>query len=155
MGNNTKERLVFAAMMTFGMVLVMCSYNVIIAVGFTIDAVLGILTHILPIFIVAFAVEMLVVNHNVKKLHKLVVSPDDPQFKHIIVMAGMMVVAMCILMSLYATLVNQGTGPHFWADYALAVGRNLPVALVAQLVVIGPLVRMIHMRMFATSTLTS
>ena len=66
----------------------------------------------------------------------------------------MMVVGMCVAMSLYATLVNHGTGPTFWADYIRALGINLPVAFVAQLLVVGPLVRMLHLQIFKNSQLS-
>lgn len=74
MKNNLKQELIFSAMMTFGMVLVMLSFNIILAVGFTSAALMGILTNVLPVFIVAFVVELLLVAHNVKKLHKIIVA---------------------------------------------------------------------------------
>jgi hypothetical protein len=152
-GNTTKERVTFSALMTLGMVIIMCSYNVILAVGFTIEAVIGILLNLVPVFIVAFAVELLLVSHNVKKIHKILVAPDDPQLKHILCMAGLMVIGMCLAMSLYATLINHGTGADFWNQYILALVRNLPVALFAQLLVVGPVVRAVHMQLFKKSTL--
>ncbi len=103
-------------MVTFGMVLVMLSFNVILAVGFNSTALLGILTNLLPVFIIAFVVELLLVAHNVKKLHKIIVTPDDPKIKYILVMSVLMVLGMCASMSLYATLVNHGTGPAFWGN---------------------------------------
>lgn len=148
MKNNLKQELIFSAMMTFGMVLVMLSFNIILAVGFNSTALMGILTNVLPVFIIAFVVELLLVAHNVKKLHKIIVAPDDPNIKYVLVMGVLMVLGMCATMSLYATLVNHGTGPDFWSSYLLTFARNLPVALVAQLIVIGPAVRLLHMRMF-------
>lgn len=148
MKNNLKEELIFSAMMTFGMVLVMLSFNVILAVGFNDTALLSVLTNLLPVFVIAFVVELLLVAHNVKKVHKIIVAPDDPKIKYVLVMAVLMVLGMCAAMSLYATLVNHGTGPDFWATYLLTFGRNLPVALVAQLIVVSPAVRLLHGRMF-------
>ncbi len=148
MNNSMKRELAFSAMVTFGMVLVMLSFNVILAVGFNSTALLGILTNLLPVFIVAFVVELLLVAHNVKRLHKIIVAPDDPKIKYILVMSVLMVLGMCTSMSLYATLVNHGTGPDFWGNYLLTFFRNVPVALVAQLLIVGPAVRLLHSRIF-------
>ncbi len=151
MKHTLKQELIFSAMMTFGMVLVMLSFNIILAVGFTSTALIGILTNVLPVFVVALLVELLLVAHNVKKLHTIIVAPDDPKIKYVLVMGMLMVLGMCATMSLYATLVNHGTGPDFWRSYLLTFSRNLPVALVAQLIVIGPTVRLLHVRMFRES----
>lgn len=147
MKSSVREELIFSTMMTFGMVLVMLSFNVVLAAGFSGSALMGILANFLPVFVVAMAVELLLVAHNVKKLHKVLVAPDDPKIKFVLVMGALMVLGM----SLYAVLVNHGTGPDFWSNYLLTFSRNLPVALVAQLIVIGPIVRLLHMRIFKTA----
>lgn len=151
MKSSVREELIFSTMMTFGMVLVMLSFNVVLAAGFSGSALMGILANFLPVFVVAMAVELLLVAHNVKKLHKVLVAPDDPKIKFVLVMGALMVLGMCSTMSLYAVLVNHGTGPDFWSNYLLTFSRNLPVALVAQLIVIGPIVRLLHMRIFKTA----
>jgi hypothetical protein len=148
LSNGVKEELAFGSMMTIGMVAIMLGYNAILTFGFTAPAAAFFATQVIPVFIIAFAIEQFFINHNVHQLHQLIVSPHDPKIKHIIVMAVLMVTCMCLSMSLYATLVGVGTENNFWQHYLAAVARNYPVALLAQLAVVGPLVRMLHTRLF-------
>lgn len=150
-----KEELVFSTMMTIGMVTVMLSYNIILIFGFHTNTLLMIVKQFIPIFLIAFAVEQLVVSHNVKKLHKIFVSPSDPKFKHILIMVLLMVTSMCLLMTLITTLINIGTENHFLKHYISSVLKNYPVALLAQLIVVGPIVRSIHLKLFSQSKLVS
>ncbi|MBM9591263.1 DUF2798 domain-containing protein [Leptospira sp. 201903075] len=88
-------------------------------------------------------------------MHKILVSPTDPKFKHILVMVFLMVTGMCLLMTLITTLINVGTENHFLEHYISSVIKNYPMALVAQLVVVGPLVRYFHLKIFTKSKLVS
>lgn len=153
MNKDTKEELAFSTMMTVGMVLIMLSYNIILISGFTQKSLVIILTQFIPIFIAAFIIEQLVVSHNVHKLHKIIVSPHDPKFKYIIVMSILMATSMSLLMTLYTTLIHVGTVNNFWQHYIVAWLRNYPVALMAQLIVVGPIVRLLHIRLFAQTKL--
>lgn len=148
MKQEMKEELAFSAMMTVGMVIIMLAYNMIIALGFSVSALLAILGQFVPIFIAAFVIEQLVVNHNVHKLHKIIISPDDSEFKHIIVMSILMATCMSLLMTLYTSLIYFGTGVGFWQHYIITWLHNYPVALIAQLVIVGPSVRLLHLRLF-------
>lgn len=139
--------------MTIGMVLIMVAYNSLLLHGFTTAALRFVATQFVPIFIAAFIVERLFVSHNVHRLHKILVKPHATGFAHIIAMAVLMVTGMCLSMTLYTTLLNVGTGPDFWRHFLAAVTRNYPVALVAQLIVVGPLVRLAHMRLFEPTKL--
>ncbi|WP_167880814.1 DUF2798 domain-containing protein [Leptospira meyeri] len=125
----------------------MLSYNIILIFGFQTNTLLMIVKQFIPIFLIAFAVEQLVVSHNVKKLHKIFVSSSDPKFKHILIMVLLMVTSMCLLM----TLINVGTENHFLEHYISSVLKNYPVALLSQLVVVGPLVRYFHLKIFTKS----
>lgn len=153
MNKDTKEELAFSTMMTVGMVLIMLSYSIILISGFTPKSLIIILTQFIPIFVVAFIIEQLVVSHNVHKLHKIIVSPHDPKFKYIVVMSILMATSMSLLMTLYTTLIHTGTGNDFWQHYIVAWLRNYPVALTAQLFIVGPIVRLLHIKLFAQTKL--
>lgn len=153
MNKETKEELVFSAMMTVGMVLIMLSYNIILMSGFTPKSLVIILTQFIPIFFTAFIIEQLVVSHNVYKLHKIIVSPHDPKFKYIVVMSILMATSMSLLMTLYTSLIHAGMVNNFWQHYIVAWLRNYPVALAAQLFVVGPIVRLLHVKLFAQTKL--
>lgn len=148
MNSKLKEELVFSSMMIFGMVTVMLAYNSILISGFGLETIKIILSQFVPIFIAVFIVEQLFVSHNVHKLHKILVSPDDPGFKREIVMIILMITAMCVSMTMYTILIYVGTEGNFWQHYLLAIARNYPVALFSQLIIVGPLVRILHKNMF-------
>ena len=155
MNRTLKEELVFSTMMTIGMATIMLSYNMVLIFGFHTETIILIIKQFVPIFLIAFAVEQLIVSHNVHKLHKIIVSPTDPKFKHILVMVLLMVTGMCLMMTLITTLINVGTENHFLEHYISSVIKNYPMALLAQLAVVGPLVRYLHLKIFTKSKLVS
>lgn len=109
----------------------------------------------IPILFIAFAVEQLIVSHNIHKLHKILVSPRDPKSKHILVMVILMVTGTCLLMTLITTQINVGTENHFLKHYISSVMKNYPMTLFVQLAVVGPLVRYLHLKIFKKSKLVS
>jgi hypothetical protein len=139
-----RERLSFTALMVLGMASAMLTYN---SLRDGIPLTSAFASHAIPLFVVAFLLEVLVVGDNAHKLHRIIAAPHDPRFKQLIAMALIMVSMMCGLMSLYSTLVNAGAERDFWQNYETAVMHNYPVALIAQLLVVGPLVRWVHPRL--------
>ncbi len=59
---------------------------------------------------------------------------------------------MSALMSAYGTLLATGLD-NFWSHYLANWVRNWPVALFVQLVIAGPLVRVVHSGIFKKSKL--
>lgn len=139
--------------MTIGMVIIMLAYSVILEMGFTQAALMSILIQFVLIFALAFVVEQILVVHNVHKLHKILVKPGKPGFVPILVFSVLMVTAMSLTMSLIMSLIYRGTGPNFGMEFLNIWLRNYPVALVAQLLIVGPIVRVIHLRIFKQSPL--
>lgn len=127
--------------MTFGMVIIMMSYNMILRFGVSWDTFSKIIVAFIPIYLGAFLIEQLIVNHNVQRVHKMIVSPDDKKFKKIAVYSLLMVTMMACLMTLYAALMTNTGSATFWYDYGKSLLMNYPMALVAQFAVVGPLVR--------------
>lgn len=142
-----KQELAFSAVMTLFMVAMMMSYNMFMRFGFSLDTVENILLHIVPIYVGAFLIEQLIVNHNVQKVHKLIVSPDGKAFKKIAVYSLLMVTCMVLLMTLFAALINNTGSETFWTDYLQSVAMNFPAALVAQFGIAGPLTRWIFAKL--------
>lgn len=58
-------------------------------------------------------------------------------------------------MILITALNNVGTENHFLEHYISSVFKNYPMALLAQLAMVGPLVRYFHMKIFKKSKLVS
>lgn len=138
-----KAETTFSIMMTLGMVSIMLTYNMLMHLGFTGMALKGILLNFIPVFIGAYLIEQLIVNHNVRKVHEMIVSPEDKQFKKIMVYLLLMVVCMVLPMTLFAALINNVGSGTFWYDYLKSVAMNFPMALIAQFLVVGPATRAI------------
>lgn len=141
MNKTMQKELLFSAAMTLGMVVIMLTYNTILRFGLSGETPGMLLAHFVPIYIGAFLIQKLIVDHNVKKAHKMIVAPEDKAFKKTIVYTLLMVTMMVLFMTLYASLLSNTGSQTFWGDYIKSVLMNYPVALMAQLVVVGPLVR--------------
>jgi hypothetical protein len=133
--------------MVFFMATIMITYNAILIFGVTSEALLFVIAHAVPAYLVAFVLEWFFVGRIVFKLHGFVVKPRSPKFISIIALALLFVTSMSGLMSFYATLMGLGTG-DFWRNFFLAWTVNWPVALLAQLLIAGPIVRHIHSSIF-------
>ncbi len=136
-----QKELQFSAWITLGMVLIMVAYNMILHFGFTADALMIGLQSFVPIYVGAFLIEQTIVDHNVKRIHKLIVSPTDDAFKKAVWFSFLMVTFMVLAMTLFASLLSNTGSDVFWSEYLVSVARNFPVALIAQFFVVGPIVR--------------
>jgi len=147
-----KEEWSFTGMTVIIMAAIMLSYNAVTVLGLTDEAVGMILTQYIPIAIAAFIINQMVVSHNVHRFHKILVRPDSSKFKDMMTFVTLMVIGMCLSLSLYTTLVFNGT-ENFWYNYLTAVARNFPVALIAEFLIAGPIVRTFHQYLFRRTKL--
>lgn len=137
------------------MAAIMLTYNAILIFGFHAKTGLVILSQFVPICFAAFLVGQLVVDHNAHRLHRAIVSPEDSELRHIMVLSFLMVTGMCATMTLYTSIINFGTGSGFWRHYFFALARNYPVALLSQFLIVGPVVRRLHKRIFCPVKIAS
>jgi hypothetical protein len=144
-----KKEVAFTAMMVAGMVTILITYNALLSHGFNISALQMILVGIVPTFLVALVIEMFLVGKIVHRLHGCIVRPNDGMVKYVLVLATLFVTFMAAIMSLYGTILGHGFNDGFLMQYALNFARNWPVAFVAQLAVVGPLVRVVHPKLVA------
>lgn len=144
MPSNKKEGIIFGLFMCTGMVLIMSVYNIALQgfSTFTIGSA-GILFAIT--FIVAFIAESLVE----PKARKLALSlPYDKsrQLNVIIAIALCMVPMMVLIMSAYGVAFKAftiGLEGSIFIEYLQTIGFNVIVALPAQLLIVGPISRML------------
>lgn len=141
MKNIVKKELQFSLIMTFGMVVIMLTYNMLLHFGWSQEALVVGLQSFVPVYLGAFLIEQFIVDHNVRRVHAFVVSPTDKAFKKVIVFSLLMVTGMVVAMTLFAALLTNTGSADFWMEYLVSVARNFPVALIAQLCIVGPIVR--------------
>jgi hypothetical protein len=148
MGKNNKERLVFTILMCALMVFGMSLYNLILNEGFSPELVLNLITGYLPGFAVALILDIFVVGRFAKGLLGRLTSVNDHPAKKIVLMSFFMVMGMVLFMSLYGALVNVGFSAELPHAYLNGIIQNFIFALPLQLVIVGPIVRILFIKIF-------
>lgn len=142
MPSNKREGIIFAIFMCTGMVLIMTVYNTALH-GFGSFTVGTLFIQFAITFVVAFAVES-VVEPRARKLALSLPYDKSKQFNSIIAISLCMVPAMVLVMSGYGLILMAltiGIEGSIFTAYLQTVGRNIIIALPAQLVVVGPIAR--------------
>jgi hypothetical protein len=132
--------------MVFGMTL----YNMFILENGTQDvSMLQSTLQFMAVFCVALVIDWFVIAPLVKFLVSKMTSDQTPFIKKVIFISGLMVLFMCTVMSLLATLLH-GYQASFWPAYANTFYLNLVFALPLQFLIVGPLVRTLFIKVFPT-----
>ncbi|UJF33948.1 hypothetical protein [Paenibacillus hexagrammi] len=138
----------FGLMMCSGMVIGMTFYNLWTHGLIGSVPVTGILLQLLLGFLIAFSVESFIVGPAAKKL--VLSLPLDPSKKGLMILSisVCMVIGMVLCMSIYGLAVSylmnhQLEEKSLLADYVSLVGINFIFALPLQLIVVGPIVRLL------------
>lgn len=150
MPKNLFQEVIFTIMMAAVMVYAMVCYNIALNVGGMTNEVFVMAFAEFPIMLgVAFVFDIFVVGHIAKKLTFRLFNPrsDKPLFI-IIGISVFSVCFMCPLMSLVACLLFKEITPDFFATWVQTTFMNFPVAFFWQLIVAGPLVRLIFRSIF-------
>lgn len=145
MPRNLKEEVVFTAIMTGLMVLVMTGYNVAMAQGLSSGLVMEILKGYPLGLIVAIILDLLIVGPIAKGLAFKYIINDYMKKNTVLIgitISVMMVLGMVTFMSFFGIAVEgklaQG---HILATYGHTWIFNLIVALPLQLIIVGPIAR--------------
>jgi hypothetical protein len=141
--SNKKEGIIFGVFMCSGMVLVMSLYNMILhGAHLTFGAVV---LQLVGTFIIAFLVESFV--EPIARKLALSLPYDQSIEKNFIIALGFcMVPIMVLIMSIYGMILTSlmvGLEGSLITAYLKTVGLNLIVALPAQLLLVGPISRML------------
>jgi len=149
MGKSTFENFIFSLMVCFLMVLGMTVYNTYLHSDFGQVNIVAVLvsTTSVAIFAVAFVIDWFVVAPIVKTVVKNLTTENTPFIKKVILISSLMVLLMCTLMSLFATIA-QGYEGSLFAAYAKTFALNIVVALPLQFVVVGPIARAVFFKVF-------
>lgn len=138
MPNSKKEGLIFTTMMCFLMVFGMSCYNLVIHHSFALSQlVIG----LIPGFIVAFALDTLVVGTIAKKIAFKLPIDHDNFLQLVLTISSLMIIGMVTCMSLFGLVMEGGLAQLGWAAYRQAWLLNIIVALPYQLLIVGPLSR--------------
>lgn len=149
MGKNKKEQLVFTTLTCACMVLGMSIYNVLLMNGFTSNVFVDVAIGFVPAFIVGLLLDIFVVGKISKSFVSKFVKQGDPLIKKILFMSFFMVTGMVLLMSFYGAIMNVGISSELPSAYIRGVGFNFIAALPLQLLIVGPIVRLIFVKIYS------
>lgn len=148
MGKNKKEAFVFTTMMCALMVLGMSIYNVILIKGFSNDVIKDVLVGYIPAFVVALILDVFVVGKVAKGIVHKMMKDNDPLLKRILLTSLFMVCGMVLCMSLYGAVAHLGLSPELPRAYLSNIGTNFIVALPLQLIIVGPVTRLLFFKIY-------
>jgi|GEM_PF-6191985 hypothetical protein len=129
--------------MSIGMIIIMMTYNLILTFGLSTKIIILFISSFPAVFIGCMLIEQLIVDHNVKKIHRIIVNPDDSRFKKTAIFTLLMVTGMCSCMTLYTSLLNFPNDGNFLHILLIHFARNYPAALISQFFIVGPLIKFI------------
>jgi len=154
MPTNKLQELIFGLMMSITMVYGMEVYNSGIRHG-----VLSVSSFFIPIhemilltLIVYFIQSWVGIPLAKKMTLSLMNTKLTSHFKFSLLLSIFMVISMCPIMSMVATLMFKGIDSHLLFKWLIAFSFNLPMAFVWQIFIAGPLVRYLFKAIFTENS---
>ncbi|CAI6087309.1 hypothetical protein COHCIP112018_05442 [Cohnella sp. JJ-181] len=152
MPRTKKEEFYFGLMMCTGMVVFMTFYNLTTKDLWRTMSVPGILLQLVMGFVAAFTVESFIVGPLAKKIAFCLRFARSNKVLGIVTLSFFMVTGMVILMSLFgmgmsAIFADGLAGESFVESYLKTISINYIFALPLQLIIVGPVVRSIFVKM--------
>ncbi|WP_413374891.1 hypothetical protein [Alkalihalobacillus sp. 1P02AB] len=151
MPTTKKESLYFGLMMCFGMVIGMTVYNLFLNDLIGIISFQGIIIQLLIGFIFAFLLESFIVGPITHKIVSSILYDRNHKLLMVLFTSIIMVTGMVTFMSLYGLgtfYYYNGLGDaSFFQHYKVIVFQNFIFALPLQLIIVGPIVRFLFVKM--------
>lgn len=149
MPQTKKESFIFTLIMCSFMVLGMSVYTMIRVHGFTASLFSQVLLGFPLAFVVALALDWLLVGPNAKKIAFRFIYEGDSNLKKALIISSCMVVGMVVFMSLFGTLMSGASWDEFLGVWAVTIGLNAIVAYPLQILLVGPLTRFLFVKYIA------
>lgn len=151
MYKNTKEKVLFTAVMCAAMIFFMSCYNLILNLGFTwqifIEAIKG-----FPLFfIIGFILDFFIIGKIAGILSQFVTRKRTKPMIKILSMQFFMVTFMCVIMSSLSTFLHTGS----LTSLPITIIKNYLVAFLLQVAIIAPVVRFLTQKLFQSSYFTA
>ncbi|MFA9376551.1 MAG: DUF2798 domain-containing protein [Lachnotalea sp.] len=153
MPQNKRESLIYTVMMCFIMVIWMSIYNVSLYMGgLSLESVkegwIG-----FPIaYVFAMCCDWFIVSGFAKKLaFGRLLKPDSSVIRKVITVSSCMAIPMVIIMSMYGAIevcIRTGAWNHLLLFWITNIPKNLIMALPLQLIIAGPIVRVLFRKAF-------
>lgn len=148
MGKNRKERFIFTLLMCALMVLGMSIYNVLLVEGASVTFFKALAVGYVPAFAVALILDICIAGKLAKGIAGSLLNAQTPMIKRMLVISVLMVSTMVLLMSFYGAVIHEGFSAALPKAYLTGVLLNFICALPLQLLLVGPLVRSLFVRLY-------
>ena len=103
----------------------------------------NLLIGLVPGFIVAFILDVFIVGVIAKKIAFKLPVNSESKFQMIVTISCLMVLGMVTCMSLFGVVIEQGIPDQLFSAYLTAWKMNVIVALPLQLLIVGPISRLV------------
>ena len=148
MGKNKMENFIFTSIVCFFMILGMSSYNSILKNGFNSSIISGVFVPFIPIFFIALAIDWFLVGPLAKKIAGFLTNENTVFIKKILLISFFMVTGMSLCMSFLATILGYGLKSGFLVMFIKTELKNFIMAFPLQIILAGPLSRLIFFKIF-------
>ena len=147
---NGKEGALFGAIICTLTVLLMVSFNVILAVGeFNSDVTFAIMK-LLPIFwVIAMIIEPVLIGRIAEKLVGKFTKPTDSFNAKVLFRILFTVLGMSVCMTLIGDMVGNGFSSEIFSNFLTNWPRNFVIVLIAESLVIQPIARFAMVKIHA------
>ncbi len=150
---NKKEKLVYTFLMVTFMAIIMTTYYVVIAEGFSVESLKNAWLAFPLMFCVAFLCEWFIVANIAMGISYKVLKENDPLMKKILITAFLFVSGMVILMSFFGTAIFNGFTSDFFMLWIQAIPKNFALAFPLQVVLAGPFIGFVFRKLFPVGTI--
>lgn len=145
---NKRESMVFTVLMCAFMVFVMSVYNVIRIHGFNSEVMKTAWLGFPLAYIIALASDWFIVGPIAKKVAFKFIGLNTPVWKKVIIISTCMVTGMVLIMSLFGSIAGAGLSSKTLIIWLYNIPFNFIVALPLQMVIAGPVIRIIFRKAF-------
>lgn len=151
MPQTKKQSFVYTIMMCAFMVFFMSLYNLILHEGgLSTNTFIHAIKGFLPGFLCGFIFDWFLVSRYAKGFAFRFIKPEDMIIKKVVIISSCMVTGMVICMSFYGAVINVGFTDDLLMAYLTGILKNFIVALPLQLIIAGPIIRLIFGKIFAS-----
>ena len=137
---NKREDIIFTVMCVFFMCFCMLTYNMVMTMGFTWEAITQAWMLFPLTFVVCFCVDFFIACPIAKKIMSKLSGPWTKPWMGVVLTQFFTVCLVVILESFYGSLVSVGFTSQVWLNWLHHIPLNFIVAMPLMILVAGPLV---------------
>lgn len=145
---NKRESMIFTLLMCAFMVFIMSAYNVVRIHGLNSELMKTTWLGFPLAYVVALISDWFIVGPIAKKVAFKIIGLNAPTWKKVVAISTCMVTGMVLIMSLFGSIVGAGLSSQTLIIWLYNIPANFILALPLQMLIAGPVVRIIFRKAF-------